>query len=319
MALVASDGMENVDVQMFDDAGLKSALRRHYSCAEGCPNHLRQRIQTLLHDPASSAPPAAASPSFRLTAFPAEHLEPAVAAATAVAIAQQASNTTATTANTTTNTLASTASTTTRWWASSRPRLAVAAGMLVAIGAVTLLLARSSQAVPESLQIAAVTRHDRCCQHATHRSPEIPQENFAMLGQYLRGELKYPVLAADMRRENWHFRGAAICPVGEVKSAHLLFDQDGRTLSVFSLPASSFPSLQDHKTYSSTTADGHVLVAEREGAAIYCLVEQDPSGHSRTSDLQQMLKDHQQDAAVAAAPPASAGKLVRFATSVEQE
>lgn len=207
-----------------------------------------------------------------------------------------------------------------RWWAaSSGPSLALAAGLLVAIGTVTVLLAHSSQALPESLQIAAVTRHDHCCQHASHRSPEIPQDNFAMLGQYLRGQLQVPVLAADMRRENWHFRGAAICPVGEVKSAHLLFDQDGRTLSVFSLPASSFPSLQDHKVYSSTASDGHVLVAEREGNAIFCLVEQDSSGQFRTSDLQQILKDHQQDAAVAAIPQGSGGKFVRFATSVERE
>src|SRR5947209_17956231 len=113
-----------------------------------------------------------------------------------------------------------------------------------------------------------------------------------MLGQSLRGQLNYPVLAADMRRDHWHFRGAAICPVGESKSAHLLFDQDGRTLSVFSLPAGSFPSLQDHKTYSSTADDGHVLVAERQGTAIYCLVALDPSGRFRPADLQRLLKSH---------------------------
>jgi hypothetical protein len=310
--------MENVDVQVFDDAGLKSALRRHYSCSERCPNHLRQRIESLLHESVSSAPPAAASPSFRLTAFPAEQLEPAVAAATALVAAEHASTSTAAT---TTSTTPATAATTTaaHWWVASGPSLAIAAGLLVAIGTVTVLLAHSSQALPQSLQIAAVTRHDHCCQHLTHRSPEIPQDNFAMLGQYLRGQLKVPVLAADMRRENWHFRGAAICPVGEVKSAHLLFDQDGRTLSVFSLPASSFPSLQDHKIYSSTAPEGHVLVAEREGSAIFCLVGQDPNGQFRPSDLQRLLKDHQQDAAVAVIPPGSAGKFVRFATSVEQE
>lgn len=307
--------MENVDVQVFDDAGLKSALRKHYSCSECCPGQLRQRIQSLLHESASSAPPAAASPSFRLTAFPAEQLEPAVAAATVLALAENAP--TSTTASTPTTATAATA--TTHWWASSGPGLALAAGLLVAIGTVTVLLAHSSQALPESLQIAAVTRHDHCCQHLSHRSPEIPQENFAMLGQYLRGQLKVPVLAADMRRDNWNFRGAAICPVGDVKSAHLLFDQDGRTLSVFSLPASSFPSLQDHKVYSSTAPDGHVLVAEREGNAIFCLVGQDSNGQFRPADLQQMLKNHQQDAAVAAIPPGTAGKFVRFATSVERE
>jgi hypothetical protein len=112
-------------------------------------------------------------------------------------------------------------------------------------------------------------------------------------------------------------RGAAICPVDGVKSAHLLYDQGTRTLSIFSLPADSFPALQDQKIYEGS-ADGHALVARREGTAVYCLVGQDTGGNFTVSDLRQMLKSHESEASVAYAPT-PAGRYVQFATAIARE
>jgi hypothetical protein len=187
----------------------------------------------------------------------------------------------------------------TSWWASFGPSLAIAASLLIVIGSVGYLLSTSSQTLPRNLELAAVTRHDLCCQHADHR--KIPRESFPEIGQYLRQELNHPVLAADLKRDGWTFRGAAICPVGDVKSAHMLFQKDNRTLSVFSLPSSACPALASNQTYEGIV-NNHSVIARRENGAIYCLVSHCPRGGLSVPELDRILAAHEAEATVAAAP-----------------
>ena len=84
-------------------------------------------------------------------------------------------------------------------------------------------------------------------------------------------------------------------------AAHLVFDQNNRTLSILSLPASSYPDLQNHKMYEGTSTD-HAVIAKREDGAIFCLVSFDPSNQTSVDDLSNLLRAHEHEA-VSVAPP----------------
>ena len=180
--------------------------------------------------------------------------------------------------------------------------MAVAASMLVTVGSIGLALARSSQSLPSKLELAAVKRHDGCCNSPQHHGDKVPQDSFPRIGQYLRQELDHPVLAADLKNEGWQLEGAAICPVDGVRGAHLLYRRHGyQTLSIFSLPASSFPSLANHQTYEGTI-DGHSVIARCEDGAVFCMVGHCPEGAITVADLGRMLNDHEPEASVATTP-----------------
>lgn len=188
-----------------------------------------------------------------------------------------------------------------RWrWRPVYSGIALAAALLIVVGIVSLVLSRSSQALPSALQAAVIDRHDQCASHATHVGPGVPQD-FALLGPYLTQQLSHAVLAVNLDNDHWHFRGAAICPVGNVKAAHLVFDQNNRTLSILSLPASSYPDLQNHKMYEGTSTD-HAVIAKREDGAIFCLVSSDPSNQTSVEDLSNLLRAHEHEA-VSITPP----------------
>jgi hypothetical protein len=185
-------------------------------------------------------------------------------------------------------------------WSAWAPGLAIAASFVVALGSVAFFLARSSPSLPQPIEVAAIERHDHCCNAADHHAPTIPQASFPRLGQYLRQELDHPILAANLEKEGWRFSGAAICPVGNVRAAHLLYRRSGyQTLSVFSLPASSFPSLQNNETYEGTI-DGHAVVARSENGAVYCLVGYCPEGELSVAEVGRMLNEYEGEATIAA-------------------
>src|SRR5205085_9832708 len=101
----------------------------------------------------------------------------------------------------------------------------------------------------------------------------------------------------------WQLTGAAICPVDGVRGAHLLYRRPGtyQTLSIFSLPASSFPSFTNNQTYEGQI-DGHAVLARCEDGAVYCLVAHCRSGQITVADLGRMLSAHEPEATVAAMP-----------------
>jgi hypothetical protein len=180
------------------------------------------------------------------------------------------------------------------------PGFAMAAAMVLAIGGLAFILSNSPRNVPAPFQVAAVARHDGCCQAADHHMQPVPQASYAMMGKFLRQELNHPVLAADLTKDGWSFSGAAICPVGGVSAAHLLFRKGQESLSVFSLPASAVSAMADGQVYEARTADGHTVVARSQDGAVYCLVGRGSQDVS-VDQLDDLLEAHRSEATVAAA------------------
>lgn len=86
--------------------------------------------------------------------------------------------------------------------------------------------------------------HDRCSKYPNHNVyPEISRDDYAAMRQRLERHLGFPVLAGNVEealgRNRWNFKGAAVCKVGNVDAAHLVFVRDGKAISIFSLPPDS--------------------------------------------------------------------------------
>ena len=260
--------MSQQDGPIFEDCELKAALRRCL-CNEQAPAPLRERIAQAV---ATQAATIATTP-----------LAPSPILSTGTMRLNPTSASPAT-------------------FSTLLPGLAIAASMILAIGSIALILSRSSQTLPHQFEAAAVARHDGCCEAADHHNPTMPQATFARIGQYLQQQLHHPVLAADMTKDGWQFSGVSICPVGGIDAAHLLFRRNLQTLSVFSLPASAIPTLDDHQSYEARTADGHTVVARMQDGAVYCLVGKGTDGDLTIDELDQLLDHHGADATVAATP-----------------
>lgn len=94
--------------------------------------------------------------------------------------------------------------------------------------------------VPQPIAQGLVASHERCSKFEDHKAPEIPAENFTEMRRRLEERLNFPVLAGDVEaalgRDGWNFKGAAVCKVGGVEAAHLVFSRNGQAISIFSLP-----------------------------------------------------------------------------------
>jgi hypothetical protein len=115
----------------------------------------------------------------------------------------------------------------------------------------------------------------------------------------MSADLRYPVVARELGG-NWDFRGASECPVGSMKSAHLLYARSGAFLSVFSLPASSFPTLHNHENCDANV-NGHPVAGFVEDDGFYAVVASNAGDGNGAVDVQQVraLRDqlHKQVAA----------------------
>src|SRR5947209_8367449 len=129
--------MDSQQARAFEDPALKVVFRRHY-CGECAPAALRRRVCEAIRGRQSDSTRGS---TMRIT--PGTASWPA-----AVPLG----------------------------WASVGPSLAIAASFLVVLASVAYLLSTSSQTLPRNLELAAVARHDICCQHADHR--KVPRETF---------------------------------------------------------------------------------------------------------------------------------------------
>jgi hypothetical protein len=98
--------------------------------------------------------------------------------------------------------------------------------------------------VPPPIAQGLLDSHDRCSKYPDHNAyPDVPGDNFPAMRRRLQEHLGFPVLAGNVEealgRSGWRFKGAAVCKVGDVNAAHLVFVRDGQAISVFSLPPSS--------------------------------------------------------------------------------
>jgi hypothetical protein len=130
-----------------------------------------------------------------------------------------------------------------------------------------------------------VDSHDRCSTFPNHDGyPELSPNNFEAIRRRLQDRLGFPVIAGPIEealgRGGWRFRGAAICNVGDVQAAHLVFVRNGQAISVFSLPRSCCHSPgseshecedpnPDHPTALFVWSDGlHCVVGSSEDRSL---------------------------------------------------
>lgn len=151
--------------------------------------------------------------------------------------------------------------------------LAAAAAVLFAFGSVTYFTADHTDAfaadIDQNLANAIIKTHDRCA-YLPHSMPGVPVHDIAGTGQSLNRKLHQPVLAASLPEKGWKFKGGAVCPVGSVESAHLVFEQGSAAVSIFSMPRSSC-SAKHNGSYEKVVAD-HPIAGFMDGQGSYCLV-----------------------------------------------
>ena len=95
--------------------------------------------------------------------------------------------------------------------------------------------------VPQPIARGLLESHERCSKFEDHNAYEdLSADNFAEIRRRLEERLQFPVLAGDVEevlgRGGWVCKGAAVCRVGDVEAAHLVFVRDGQAISIFSLP-----------------------------------------------------------------------------------
>jgi hypothetical protein len=183
--------------------------------------------------------------------------------------------------------------------------LAAAALILLAIGVWTRLYQASPPptqlaALPASLQADLIQRHDHCCKVKNHQGLPVRIDNDSAIASAMRHRLSHAVLMDRPSEPGWTFRGASICPVGSIPSGHLVFVKGPDALSVFSLPASCDPCLQNGNQCEMTT-DGHLIVAFAKDGALFCLVGSGPQGTISMDELNKM-RDKMKPDVVAARP-----------------
>ena len=135
---------------------------------------------------------------------------------------------------------------------------------------------RTTPAAPAVLAVGLqddlVQTHDHCLRSADHQQLPVPRSNGYAIAANLRSQLDRPVMVSHPADAGWRFAGASVCPVGSVRSAHLVFRRtDGDALSLFSLPRSAAPAAADGQQFQGS-ADGHPIVGFVRHKAVYCLV-----------------------------------------------
>jgi hypothetical protein len=188
---------------------------------------------------------------------------------------------------------------------------AIAAMLLIAAGVATWLPWNFSanvladQTLPLTVANSMVNTHDRCCTARDHHLlPGVAPDDFAAIGRRLSGDLGVPVLSTAM--PHWQFAGAGACPVWGHESAHLLYRDGERTLSVFSIPARDF-ALGDSQQRYDATLDTHRLAGFTRNGGLYCVVINSPDGQVTAAQAahlrDQLFSSFNQDSFVAASSP----------------
>lgn len=133
---------------------------------------------------------------------------------------------------------------------------------------------QSSVELPASLVSDLTFQHDRCAANLVHRDPDLAQDDPVELARQMQKVLNFPVLTERLPKE-WNFRGAAFCPVGTCKSAHLIYFRvvgPRKTVSVFSLPADVWPGGQGHTCAEVDPRSRHPLAGFATGRGVYFMV-----------------------------------------------
>ena len=116
--------------------------------------------------------------------------------------------------------------------------------------------------------------HARCVSHGDHDGfDDVSRADFDALRQRLERQLGYRVLAGpvDDGRGRWEFRGGAVCTVGDVRAAHLVFVRNGQAVSVFTLPKSVCPDARGGEVAEDPNP-AHPLAVYVRPNGVQCIV-----------------------------------------------
>lgn len=253
--------METSHPDSFNDPALKAAVRQAWG-AERCPEALRQRITGLIQ---------AERGGMRLAGGP----------ATREVIASRES----------------------RWWLGSRTLSGLAAAAIVILGfgvsykyftRISPNQTVATTPLPATLASNLVSRHDSCCSAPDHHA--IGGDDFQQIASEIEKRLGIPVMARALDK-SWSFHGASICPVGDTKSAHLVFARDRQFISLFSLPASVDPAARN-QTFNESDQN-HPIAGFETSHGFYCVVGSSADG-SLTLQAVQDLRDRVRPVVIAA-------------------
>jgi len=267
------------DIPAFDDPGLKAAVRRAWG-TDRAPDTLRSRVLAVAHaQPKSSAPAAAGTirPD-RPTLWQHPWLRYGLAAAAMVVVgfglAYRLDH------DRSTNELTGTATGT----------------------PVTF----TSSAVPRSITDPLIQSHERCRRVPTHNAfPNLSHDNFNAVRAQLERRLGFPVLAGPIEqplgRDGWRFRGAAVCRVGDVDAAHLLFVRGPQAISLFSLPRSGVLAPGPEPRRCEDANPDHPIAVFVCSDGVHCVVGSSPD-RSLSVDQVRAVLDHLRPTLPASAP-----------------
>lgn len=173
--------------------------------------------------------------------------------------------------------------------------LALAASLaVVAIAGAYMAWLRpvSASDIGQTTLAAMVQTHDRCCEHADHFMAGIPKDGCRSAGEAIQRQLRETVLAANLVTDGWEYRGAGICPVGEVRSAHLVYARGEQRLSVFSLPASLCSEAKEGNICVKEV-NGHVIAGLVRTGGVYSMVGHCPKNSLKAEEIVSLFERHQ--------------------------
>ena len=142
-------------------------------------------------------------------------------------------------------------------------------------------------ALPVNLFERLADAHERCAGYPDHDGFKgVARDDFGAVRQRLQNELGFSVLAGPLEngKGDWTFRGAAVCPVGQIAAAHLMFARKRQAVSVFSLPRAACPQARTGDVFESEDPDHPVAVFVRPGG-VQCVVGSSPDGSLSSADL----------------------------------
>ena len=131
--------------------------------------------------------------------------------------------------------------------------------------------------VPAPIAAGLLESHDRCSKYADHNAfPALTPDNFAAMRLKLEETLGFPVLAGNVEealgRNGWQFKGAAVCKVGDVSAAHLVFVRNAQAISIFSLPPSSCRHAGRSATECEDANPDHPVAVFVWSDGVHCVV-----------------------------------------------
>ena len=145
---------------------------------------------------------------------------------------------------------------------------------------------------PETTAKDMVARHDTCLTAPDHHLVAgVAANDFTAIGGKLSEQLKIPVISTALK--GWTFAGAGPCPIWGHPTAHLLYRNGEKTLSVFSIPARDLALAYSSGEYATRFGD-HALAGFLKDDGLYCVVEQ--SSAPSTEEEARQLRDQLQDA-----------------------